>query len=709
MQNANSFDPGFINRAVSLVVDHLDQENFSGNELAEKLSLSREQTHRKLKQNISLSTGKFIRFIRLLRACIYLTEGSDTIAEISFKVGFSSPSYFNKCFREELGNSPGDFRKQGLTRQIANKKIHSFYRLPEVNKVLRSNGIHLEMPEPGKIAGIRASKNVLLLADLVENKRIAVIPFSNQTGDPSIEQIGDIASSWISSQISDLEGVQTVPFFTILEYLPYLGILPNDPKNRPTFREVVGAQYFITGNYFLKDQRLYFDAQLTDAHTQEFIYNLPVVEGPRDSVMQVIEDLRLNIAGLITNLDAVIPGKVHPPNYEAYRYYLKGLSELKFGLYRSNARQYFERAVELESEFVMANVFLTWFYLHEEEKWGSILQRMEQFQNMTDYERSVYLELYHTYKRNYREALEVTLRILDEYPLDYYFNIEAAHLAKTQFFPDLAIQLLSRLHDPLASDVGLLWHYYKVWVYTESLVMLGRYEEALAYLEAIPVEFYNPSIPILFIFVYVKMGKTRSEVEALIDHFAGNDTKMYAEYITSAAYEFGLLSENDTSRYFAGKAVSLLQTLPGKKAELFDLADVLFLSGDLEGARTLLKQQLEKEPESRVLIVYLAKVEAALGSASEAERIFAKLEERQNIPWRRHEYTYHRDYLKARMYAQLGEIDKTMECVKSALVKGQLYHHWDFDRDIFLKPLFGHPEFQALVEPRTYEEVTTVQ
>jgi AraC-like DNA-binding protein/tetratricopeptide (TPR) repeat protein len=733
MQKANSLDLGFIKRAVSVVVEHLDQEKISGNELAEHLSLSREQTHRKLKQNVSLSTGKFIRFIRLLRACVYLIEGSDTIAEISFKVGFSSPSYFNKCFREELGISPGDLRKEGITRQITNKKIFSFYRMPELNKILRSNGIHLELPEQERITGFRTSKKVLLmtgiplllfvmvlsflpsmerdnrvLANIVENQRIAVIPFSNQTGDPSMEQIGDIASSWISSQIDDLEGIQTVPFFTILEYLPYMGILPNDPQNRPTFREVVGAQYFITGNYYLKDQHLYFDAQLTDAHTQEFIYNLPVVEGPKDSVMQVIEDLRLKIAGLITNLEEVKLGKLHPPNYEAYKYYLSGLNELRVGLYPSNAHRYFEKAVDLEPEFVMANVFLTWGFLPEEVKWGSILKKMEQFQNMTDYETSVYLELYHTYNRNYREALEVTLRILDEYPQDYYFNMEAAHLAKSQFFPELAIQLLSQLHDPLGSDEGLLWHYFKVWNYTESLVMLDGHEEALTYLKSIPAEFHNPAIPVLFLSVHVQMGKSRSEVEALINRFAGDDMTLFAEYFAIAAYEFGLRSETETSRYFAGKAVTLLQSIPGNKAELFDLADALFLSGDLDGARAFLKQQLEKEPECEDLLIFLSQVEAASGNRSEAERIFAKLEERPRITWRRHEYKYHRDYLRARMYAQLGEIDEAVEFIRSALVKGQLYHHWDFDRDIFLKPIFGHPVFQSLVEPRNYEEVTAV-
>lgn len=726
-----SVDSGFIRRATEMVVHHLDQESFSGNELADHLHLSREQTHRKLKQHTSLSTGKFIRYIRLLKACVYLIEGKYSIAEISFKVGFDSPTYFNKCFKEELGISPGEIKRSGSTKPLTHQKLFSFYQLPEINQVLRSKGIHLELPVQEKsnsngsrkkalwIAGIPfmllvIAVSILLsnkvkdrqVARLIENSRIAVIPFTNQTGDSLMAQVGDIASSWISSQLDELEGVQTVPYFTIKQYQPHMGILPNDPQNRPTLGEVVDAQYFITGNYFLKGQQIYFDASLVDAYSQEPVYHLPVMEGPKDSVMQIIENLRLKIAGLVTNLEEVKLGKLKPPNYEAYINYLNGLTELRVGLYPSNALQYFERATELEPEFVMANVFLTWFYLPEEEKWESILQGMEQFQNITEYETSVYLELFHTYKRNYREALKVTLRILDEYPQDYYFNLEASHLAKSQFFPELAIQLLSQLHDPLGSDVGLVWHYFKVWNYTESLMMLGRYEEALAYLQSIPVEFHNPAIPGLFIFVHVKMGKTRNEVEALINRFAGNDRKLYSEYFTIAAYEFGLLSETETSRYFASKAATLLRSMPGKKAERFDLADALYLSGDFEGAKVFLKQQLEKEPESDDLLMYLAQVEAALGNRSEAERIFTKLEDSPHITWRRHEYKYQSDYLKARIYAQLGEIDEAVELIRSALVKGQLRHHLDFERDIFLKPLFDYPPFQALVKPKDDTDIT---
>ena len=56
----SSVDSAFLKKAAGIVVSHLEEEHFSGNELAEKLSLSREQTHRKIKQFTSLSTGKFI-------------------------------------------------------------------------------------------------------------------------------------------------------------------------------------------------------------------------------------------------------------------------------------------------------------------------------------------------------------------------------------------------------------------------------------------------------------------------------------------------------------------------------------------------------------------------------------------------------------------------------------------------------------------------
>ncbi len=446
-----SVDSGFIKRATEVVVCRLDQEGFSGNELAGLIGLSREQTHRKIKQYTTLSSGKFIRSIRLLKACVFLVEGKYSISEISYMLGFDTPSYFIKCFKEELGISPGEFKRKGRIDQLRGKALFSFYQLPEIKEVLQSNEIQIEVPpiqksidspqtdSHKKIWLIMGISLILIftsawyfgqerkrgIVNLGNNFRIAVLPFSNQTGDSLMDQVGDIASSWISGQIAELEGAQSVPYFTVKQYQPYIGILPEDPFQRPTFHELVGARYFISGSYFLKGKKIYFDTHLVDAHSQEPIYDLPIIEGSEDSIMEVIEELRLKIAGLITNLEEVKLGKLKPPNYNAYQFYIKGLKELGVGLYPSDALKYFEKASELEPDFVMPKMFLTWFY--PERKRDSVLQSIEAISTITDYERRVYLELYYTYTRNYPEALKVSLRSLKDYPQDYYFNMEAAH------------------------------------------------------------------------------------------------------------------------------------------------------------------------------------------------------------------------------------------------------------------------------------------
>ncbi|HLG38705.1 MAG TPA: AraC family transcriptional regulator [Chitinophagaceae bacterium] len=247
MENKRSADPAFLKKAIMAVIAHIEHEHFSGNELAEKLCLSREQTHRKIKHLTSLSTGKFIRYIRILKAYVYLVQNNCSIAEVSYKVGFDDPSYFNKCFREEIGISPGEVKKSGSTAPLAKTNISSFYQIPEVNEVLRLNEINFdfkknEIPDSPRKKW-RAPIGILSVAllvvlfllfyqkkpsqkiDIGTNNRIAVLPFTNQTGDSLMNGIGDITSSWIANQLAELKTVKTVPYFTVKQYQSYIGVL----------------------------------------------------------------------------------------------------------------------------------------------------------------------------------------------------------------------------------------------------------------------------------------------------------------------------------------------------------------------------------------------------------------------------------------------------------------------------------------------------
>jgi AraC-like DNA-binding protein/TolB-like protein len=724
-------DAAFIKKAAGIAVSHSDDASFSGNELAEKLCLSREQTHRKIKQATTLSTGKFIRYIRILKAYGYLLEGNFSVSEISYKVGFEDPSYFNKCFREETDVSPGEVKKSGDVAGLIKTPLFPFYEISEIKHQLQKNGIIFQFPPQAKeeravpkrwlIGGtivtvllfslffLTRNKRSTNKIDLGDNSRIVVLPFVNQTGDSSLEHIGDMAGSWISNQLGELKTIRTVPYFTVKQYQSYIGVLPHDPDKRPTFRELVAARYMISGDYYLKEDRIYFNARFVDASTLQPLYDFPVMQGDKDSVMEVIERVRLKIAGLITNLEEVKLGKRNPPDYEAYKAFLTGLHQMTVGLATPESRFYLEKAAALEPDFVMPRIFLSWFY--QGKKLDSLLQQIARISTITKYEKNVYDQMFHLWNHNYKASLKIALQSLEEYPGDYFFNLFAGHNAKSLFMPGLAIKVLSQVHEPLPNNEGGMWHYYKVWNYTESLIMLGRHQEAIDYLQSIPLKNYNLAVPHLLINVQVKLGKSREEIESLIveignekmkyltDRYNVDKHKAFAEYHTAAAYEFYLAGDMEGARYFAKQATAFFARIHGQKGYKYDIIDALYLSGNLPKTKKGLQEQLKKNRSDDELLIYLAQAEAAMGNEQDAFKIMAKYDTVSRLYWRRHEFQYEKNYLKARIFALLGKKDQAVSLLKKALENGQLCHYHDFGRDIFLRSLFDYAPFREMIQP----------
>jgi signal transduction histidine kinase/DNA-binding response OmpR family regulator/sugar lactone lactonase YvrE len=104
----SSIDDQFMNKVLKVINKHLSEEEFSIDDLGKEVSMSREHLYRKLKAISGHSPSLFIRSVRLAKAKKLIKERKGTISEISFLVGFGSPAYFGKCFKEEYGYSPGE-------------------------------------------------------------------------------------------------------------------------------------------------------------------------------------------------------------------------------------------------------------------------------------------------------------------------------------------------------------------------------------------------------------------------------------------------------------------------------------------------------------------------------------------------------------------------------------------------------------------------
>ncbi len=105
-------DQDFIQKLTDTVFENLNNEQFGAEELATQIGLSRSQIHRRLHQINGQSITQFIREIRLQEAHRLLENNVGTASEISYQVGFGSPTYFNKCFHEFYGYTPGEVKKK---------------------------------------------------------------------------------------------------------------------------------------------------------------------------------------------------------------------------------------------------------------------------------------------------------------------------------------------------------------------------------------------------------------------------------------------------------------------------------------------------------------------------------------------------------------------------------------------------------------------
>lgn len=93
------------------VHEHLSDSSLNVETVSAALGLSRVQLYRKIKSLTGSSPVEIIRITRLKRAEQLLKTTNKTVSEISYEVGFSSPSYFSKCFKDFFGTVPGDIRE----------------------------------------------------------------------------------------------------------------------------------------------------------------------------------------------------------------------------------------------------------------------------------------------------------------------------------------------------------------------------------------------------------------------------------------------------------------------------------------------------------------------------------------------------------------------------------------------------------------------
>ena len=104
-------DQRFREKMETIVAQRLGDADFNVDTLASLLKMGRTKFYGKMKEFTGMSPNSYLQNERLKRAAELLIEGDLNVTEVSYKVGFQSPTYFYKCFKEKYGVPPSKFGK----------------------------------------------------------------------------------------------------------------------------------------------------------------------------------------------------------------------------------------------------------------------------------------------------------------------------------------------------------------------------------------------------------------------------------------------------------------------------------------------------------------------------------------------------------------------------------------------------------------------
>ena len=109
---SKKIDRKFVNEFAAIVENNVSNENFSVEDICKEIGVSRVQLYRKLKALLGVNVNDYILNVRMQKAKYLLAKEDHTIAEVAYKVGFSSQAYFSTVFKSKFSCTPSEYKEK---------------------------------------------------------------------------------------------------------------------------------------------------------------------------------------------------------------------------------------------------------------------------------------------------------------------------------------------------------------------------------------------------------------------------------------------------------------------------------------------------------------------------------------------------------------------------------------------------------------------
>ena len=290
----------------------------------------------------------------------------------------------------------------------------------------------------------------------VLKERIAVLPFKNNTNNPDLAILGNMAADWISTGLMSVENAEVVSPFTVRTHQAAIGILANDAQNRPSFAELTGAKNLITGAYYEDNGNIICKLELVDALDGQLRFSFKEIKGKATEKEILLTKLREQVTGYWAAKDLVDANKIAPPNLEAYQLYLDNLQKM-------GTEADLLKILAIDSTFYLPRIHALNIQTGDREgvKNNHIAFLDRHTNQLSAYEKAWFIYLKGLYLGQPMVSFESLDAIRQKYPKDFLLNHSTANIALEGLHnPELALAIYGEL--PLVATqskaAGVYWN-----------------------------------------------------------------------------------------------------------------------------------------------------------------------------------------------------------------------------------------------------------
>jgi DNA-binding SARP family transcriptional activator/TolB-like protein len=545
----------------------------------------------------------------------------------------------------------------------------------------------------------------------LDSTRVVVAPFSNRTGDSTLDAVGELAAEEITRGLELTEvveladpGVATLPRGRVARYSNPAG---QEAAAARTLALATGSGLAVWGAAYRQADRIEVVAHIVDERGGKILRALEPVPidplHPRPALVTLRDQVMAVVAEAVDpRLGASASAAGNPPRYDAYLAFSTGVGIWYDGRNGRDALPHFKQAASLDSTFALPLIWAAWVHqtLNECDSTEAIARRLSALR-LSRLEQMQIDRQINRCRGDLPAAYRLAHALADARPGSEVWQEQLARDALNFNRPREAVEILERLHPERGALRGRTSYYN--WL-TNAYHLLGQHERELQAAERARARFPgNLAALRMELMALAALGRGRDVAQRLddIDPLPPDPIRKKATVMREIALDLAAHGDSGAARIALGRALAWHANRPAAEKATehlrFERAQTLYAAGRGDSARAIVEDLRRAHPSEEQYAGLLGVLAAQRGDRAAAVTMDRMLDGRE----RRHgrgQATYWRACIAAR----LGHRDDAVHLLKRALAEGFVFNALFF-MSAHVEPSFAtlrsDPRFQQLLRP----------